>query len=39
MNIPENLSYYLDYEKLGRDFGMDMHKIEANNTTHYFYNY
>lgn len=39
MNIPENLSYYIDYEKLGRDYGMDSHKIEANNTTHYFYNY
>ena len=39
MNIPESLSYYIDYEKLGRDFGMDMHKIVANNTTHYFNNY
>jgi antirestriction protein len=38
MNIPENLSYYIDYEKLGRDYGMDSHKIDANNTTHYFYN-
>jgi len=39
MDIPENLRFYLNYEAIGRDYSMDMHKIEANNTTHYFDNY
>lgn len=39
MSIPENLRFYLNYEAIGRDYSMDMHKIEANNTTHYFNNY
>lgn len=39
LDIPSHLENYIDYEAYGRDMSYNMHSIQGESGTHYFYYY